>query len=114
MINQITASFRLHVQPPTSSKDRTFAKMIRVILQLIFLVERRKLLFFFAIFTITFEQPARGSAQKRLDKSCENGVCYREEDRGPCTPNNDEPRLYRWEPIKVHMLAEFISAFHWL
>lgn len=88
--------------------------MIRVILPLRFSVEKRKLLFFFAIITITLSQPARGNAPKRLDKSCENGVCFREEDQGPCTPNDDEPRLYRWEPIKVHFLREFISDFLWL
>ena len=85
--------------------------MIRVMLPMRFSVEKRKLLFFLAIFTITLTQPARGSASKRLDKSCENGVCFREEDQGPCTPNDDESRLYRWEPIKVHMLTEFISDF---
>lgn len=74
--------------------------MIRVILQLGFSVKKRKLLFFFAIFTITLTRPAQGSVPKTLDKSCENGVCFREEDQGPCTPNDDEPRLYRWEPIK--------------
>lgn len=88
--------------------------MIRVILQLRFPVKKRKLLFFFAIFTITLTQSAQGSAPKRLDKSCENGVCFREEDQGPCTPNDDEPRLYRWEPIKVDLLTEFINDFLWL
>ena len=85
--------------------------MIRVIFQLRFPVKKRKSLFLFAIFTITLTHNARGSAPKRLDKSCENGVCYREEDQGPCTPSDDEPRLYRWEPIKVHLLVEFMSDF---
>lgn len=55
------------------------------------------------ILAITFAQPVQVGCnlQKRLDKSCENGVCYREEDQGPCNPNNDEPRLFRWEPVKV-------------
>ena len=88
--------------------------MIRVILQLRFSVEKGKLLYILAIFTITLTQPALGNAPKRLDKSCENGVCFRDEDRGPCTPNDDESRLYRWEPIKVHLLVEFISDFLWL
>lgn len=78
-------------------------------------MEKRRLLFFFAIFTIALTQPVQSSAQKlRLDKSCDNGVCFREEDQGPCTPNDDESRLYRWEPIKVHMLVKFISDFLWL
>ena len=80
--------------------------MIRVILQLGFPVKKRKLLFFFAICAITLTSSAQGSAPKRLDKSCENGVCFREEDQGPCTPDDDEPRLYRWEPIKVDLLRQ--------
>lgn len=41
-------------------------------------------------------------SQKRLDKSCENGVCYREQDQGPCKPDNDEPRLFRWDAVQVY------------
>ena len=74
-------------------------------------MEKRKLLFFFTIFAIALTQPAQSRAQKRLDKSCDNGVCFREEDQGPCTPNDDESRLYRWEPIKVHMPVKCISDF---
>lgn len=77
--------------------------MNKQVLQLCFSGKRplRILLFLFGILTISLTQPEGGNAQKRLDKSCENGVCYREEDQGPCIPNNDEPRLYRWEPIEV-------------
>ena len=77
--------------------------MNKQVLQLCFSGKRplRILLFLLGILAISLTQPEGGNAQKRLDKSCENGVCYREEDQGPCIPNNDEPRLYRWEPIEV-------------
>lgn len=44
--------------------------------------------------------------QKRLDKSCENGVCYREQDQGPCKPDNDEPRLFRWDAVQKGHVRE--------
>ncbi|KAL9974821.1 hypothetical protein ACROYT_G011911 [Oculina patagonica] len=80
--------------------------MNKAVLQFLFLVKRRKLLFVFAIFTVILTQLASGNTNKRLDKSCENGVCYREEDQGPCIPNDDEPRLYRWKPIKKGHVRE--------
>lgn len=75
--------------------------MNKAVLQIRFLVRRRELMLFLAIFMVVLTQPACGNTNKRLDKSCENGVCYREEDQGPCIPNDDEPRLFRWEPIQV-------------
>ena len=36
-----------------------------------------------------------------INLSCENGVCSRKEDQGPCVVNDDEERLFRWDPIKV-------------
>ena len=53
------------------------------------------LLMFMITLTVSY------SFTTRLHKSCENGVCFRELDAGPCQPNDDEPRLYRWEPVKV-------------
>ncbi|XP_068695610.1 transmembrane prolyl 4-hydroxylase-like [Montipora foliosa] len=54
-------------------------------------------------FVVTLRQAMLVScdSQKRQDKSCENGVCFREEDQGPCKPDDDEPRLFRWDPIKI-------------
>ncbi|CAH3023349.1 unnamed protein product [Porites evermanni] len=53
-----------------------------------------------------FNPVVRCVLQKRLDKSCENGVCYREQDQGPCKPNNDEPRLFRWDPVRKGHVRE--------
>ena len=33
--------------------------------------------------------------------SCENGVCSRKLDQGPCVMEDDQQRLFRWEPHKV-------------
>ena len=59
--------------------------------------------YYSAVFVVTLTQSVlvRCNSQKRLDTSCENGVCSREENQGPCYPDNDEPRLFRWDPIKV-------------
>ena len=37
----------------------------------------------------------------KVNMSCENGVCSREADQGPCVIEDDQQRLFRWEPIKV-------------
>lgn len=65
------------------------------------------MLFLIIVWAINLLQPAPVLCvlQKRLDKSCENGVCYREQDQGPCKPNNDEPRLFRWDPMRVCLLV---------
>lgn len=65
------------------------------------------MLFLIIVWAINFLQPAPVQCvlQKRLDKSCENGVCYREQDQGPCKPNNDEERLFRWDPMRVCLLV---------
>lgn len=36
-----------------------------------------------------------------VNMSCENGVCSRKEDQGPCVVNDDDQRLFRWDPVKV-------------
>ena len=36
-----------------------------------------------------------------INMSCENGVCSRKDDQGPCVVNDDEQRLFRWDPVKV-------------
>lgn len=72
------------------------------------------MLFLIIVWAINFLQPApvvRCVLQKRLDKSCENGVCYREQDQGPCKPNNDEPRLFRWDPVRVCMFVSKINSW---
>lgn len=45
----------------------------------------------------------------KVNMSCENGVCARKEDQGPCLVDDDEPRLFRWEPIKVISLQYKVS-----
>ncbi|KAM7450271.1 prolyl 4-hydroxylase [Porites harrisoni] len=66
------------------------------------------MLFLIFVWAINFLQPApvRCVLQKRLEKSCENGVCYREQDQGPCKPNSDEPRLFRWDPVRKGHVRE--------
>ena len=66
-----------------------------------FMRNGKNLLIIFSIVAINFRLAASSDARKRLDKSCENGVCFREQDKGPCIPSDDEPRLFRWDPIKV-------------
>jgi len=39
-----------------------------------------------------------------IDMSCENGVCSRKDDQGPCVVTDDEQRLFRWDPVKVKSL----------
>jgi len=36
-----------------------------------------------------------------INMSCENGVCSRKDDQGPCVITDDEQRLFRWDPVKV-------------
>lgn len=36
-----------------------------------------------------------------INMSCENGVCSRKDDQGPCVVTDDEQRLFRWDPVKV-------------
>ena len=43
----------------------------------------------------------------KVNMSCENGVCSRKADQGPCTVEDDDERLYRWEPIKVFLYLAF-------
>lgn len=37
----------------------------------------------------------------KVNMSCENGVCSRKADQGPCVVKDDRQRLFRWEPVKV-------------
>ena len=37
----------------------------------------------------------------KVNMSCENGVCSRKADQGPCVVKDDQQRLFRWEPVKV-------------
>ena len=37
----------------------------------------------------------------KVNMSCENGVCSRKLDQGPCVMEDDQQRLFRWEPHKV-------------
>lgn len=42
-----------------------------------------------------------GAGDKTIySKHCGNGVCEREEDKGPCMDDR-RPKLFRWEPIRV-------------
>lgn len=66
----------------------------------------KNLLIIFSIVAINFRLAASSDARKRLDKSCENGICFREQDKGPCIPSDDEPRLFRWDPIKKSHVRE--------
>ena len=66
-----------------------------------FMRNGKNLLIIFSIVAINFRLAASSDARKRLDKSCENGICFREQDKGPCILSDDEPRLFRWDPIKV-------------
>ena len=50
-----------------------------------------------------------GLAKERLSTSCPNGVCYRNEDEGPCELKDDEPRLFRWDPVKVRCTLMFVA-----
>lgn len=36
----------------------------------------------------------------KVNMSCENGVCSRKLDQGPCVMEDDQQRLFRWEPLK--------------
>ena len=36
-----------------------------------------------------------------VNMSCENGVCSRKDDQGPCVVTDDEQRLFRWDPVGV-------------
>ena len=38
----------------------------------------------------------------KVNMSCDNGVCARKADQGPCVMEDDQQRLFRWEPIKVY------------
>ena len=44
----------------------------------------------------------------KVNMSCENGVCSRKLDQGPCVMEDDQQRLFRWEPLKV-ILSPFPS-----
>lgn len=44
--------------------------------------------------------------------ACDNGVCQREEDKGPCI-DDKRPKLFRWEPIRVRPYSLF-SLFSFL
>lgn len=51
----------------------------------------------------------------RFGMNCENGVCFRESDDGPCMDEyNDRPRLFRWEPIRVSNYSLSFCFFRWL
>lgn len=68
--------------------------------------------YYTAAFVVTLTQSVlvRCNSQQKLEKSCDNGVCSREENQGPCYPDNDEPRLFRWDPNKVYLsLEEFLQ-----
>lgn len=71
-----------------------------------FMKNGKNLLIIFSIVAINFRLAASSDARKRLDKSCENGICFREQDKGPCIPSDDEPRLFRWDPIKKGHVRE--------
>jgi len=44
----------------------------------------------------------------RYGMNCENGVCYRDSDDGPCMDEfRGKPQLFRWEPIRVSVLLTF-------
>ena len=47
----------------------------------------------------------------KVNMSCENGVCSREADQGPCVMEDDQQRLFRWDPIKVMLLGSFRFEF---
>ena len=38
----------------------------------------------------------------QINLSCENGVCSRQADQGPCVVSDDHERLFRWDPVKVN------------
>lgn len=41
----------------------------------------------------------------RYGMNCENGVCHREPDDGPCLDEyHERPQLFRWEPIRVSLI----------
>lgn len=42
--------------------------------------------------------------------SCENGVCSRKDDQGPCVVTDDEQRLFRWDPVKVKSVNDEVLA----
>lgn len=44
--------------------------------------------------------------------SCENGVCSRKEDQGPCVVTDDEQRLFRWDPVKVKSVNDEVLAVY--
>jgi hypothetical protein len=55
-----------------------------------------------ALLSLYFYQVAVGE-KMRYGMSCDNGVCYRVDDEGPCVEDNNKPKLFRWEPIRVRM-----------
>lgn len=62
--------------------------------------------------------PIWGMENKYMSMSCENGVCSREEDGGPCVMDDDKRRLFRWEPFEVSCNflfndSLFLSPFRW-
>ena len=45
-----------------------------------------------------------------VNMSCENGVCSRKDDQGPCVVTDDEQRLFRWDPVKVKSVNDEVLA----
>lgn len=43
-----------------------------------------------------------------INMSCDNGVCSRKDDQGPCVVDDDERRLFRWDPVKVKLVSVLV------
>ena len=56
-------------------------------------------MFIFAVQFLVGSVTANGKGTI-FGKACDNGVCQREEDTGPCI-DDGRPKLFRWEPIRV-------------